>query len=60
MIRKPQSCSGCPLHGHSTTGFVPATGSGDNGVLIVLEAAGADEGKGRSASGGQSGVLSIQ
>ena len=45
-ILKPTSCSGCPLFEGTygcKTGFVPASGTGDNGVLIVLEAAGADE-----------------
>ncbi len=43
---KPDSCQGCPLYEApygKPTGFVPAHGSGDNGVLIVLEAAGEDE-----------------
>lgn len=42
MIPKPSSCRGCPLTGNMQ-GFVPSDGSGDNGVLVVLEAAGADE-----------------
>lgn len=46
MLLKPEHCSkcvlGCPPFG-SMRGYVPASGSGDNGVLIVLEAAGADE-----------------
>jgi uracil-DNA glycosylase family 4 len=42
MLPKPTSCSGCPLFGRGV-GYVPADGSGRNGVLIVLEAAGADE-----------------
>lgn len=46
MIQKPSTCQGCPLytrpHG-KPTGWVPAHGSGENGVLLVLEAAGADE-----------------
>lgn len=46
MLLKPSTCNGCPLfHPPFGTayGYVPATGTGDNGVLIVLEAAGADE-----------------
>lgn len=35
MVRKPASCKGCPLYVHKTAGFVPATGRGTNGVLIV-------------------------
>ena len=45
-ILKPTSCSGCPLFEGTygcKTGFVPSSGTGDNGVLVVLEAAGADE-----------------
>lgn len=46
MQRKPNTCLGCPLscapYG-SMSGYVPADGSGNNGVLVVLEAAGADE-----------------
>lgn len=46
MKQKPTSCSGCLLYGPpygKQWGYVPADGSGDNGVLIVLEAAGEDE-----------------
>ena len=45
-IPKPASCSGCPLFEFPygcKTGFVPSWGAGDNGVLLVLEAAGKDE-----------------
>jgi uracil-DNA glycosylase family 4 len=46
MLPKPSSCEGCPLfcqpHGKQL-GYVPASGTGSNGVLIVLEAAGEDE-----------------
>ena len=42
MLKKPATCKGCAIYG-TGMGWVPATGSGDNGVLIVLEAAGADE-----------------
>lgn len=45
-LLKPSSCSGCPLFERpygTKHGYVPAHGSGDNGVLIVLEAAGKDE-----------------
>lgn len=44
MLIKPESCKGCVLYGNGC-GFVPASGSGDNGVLIVLEAAGEHEAK---------------
>lgn len=46
MLIKPESCNGCPLYTlpfGSNYGYVPADGTGDNGVLIILEAAGADE-----------------
>jgi uracil-DNA glycosylase family 4 len=46
MLQKPSSCAGCalfePPYG-KPWGFVPASGDGSNGVLIVLEAAGEDE-----------------
>lgn len=42
MLNKPSTCSGCILFGNGQ-GFVPADGSGRNGVLVVLEAAGEDE-----------------
>lgn len=35
-------CGGCVLHGDGT-GFVPPSGTGDNGVLLVGEAAGESE-----------------
>lgn len=46
MLNKPESCRGCPLSCSplgSMMGYVPASGSGDNGVLVVLEAAGEHE-----------------
>ena len=42
MIPLPSSCHGCVLFGEHK-GFVPAEAAGHNGVLVVLEAAGADE-----------------
>lgn len=48
MISKPDTCKSCPLYElpyGKKTGYVPADGSGDNGVLIILEAAGEDEEK---------------
>lgn len=43
MLPKPSNpCKACPLYGNGQ-GFVPASGTGDNGVLIVLEAAGENE-----------------
>lgn len=43
MIKKPiNPCGQCPLCGDGT-GFVPASGTGTNGVLIVGEAAGEHE-----------------
>lgn len=46
MLAKPTSCEGCPLYEGqygSKWGYVPQDGVGDNGVLIILEAAGEDE-----------------
>jgi DNA polymerase len=46
MINKPATCVGCPLYTAptgKTVGYVPASGTGDNGVLVVLEAAGEEE-----------------
>lgn len=43
MIVKPASCSGCPLYEAPVgkhNGYVPASGEGRGGVLIVAEAAG--------------------
>lgn len=42
MLQKPDSCKPCVLYGNGC-GFVPADGTGSNGVLVVLEAAGQDE-----------------
>lgn len=45
-LPKPNSCSGCMLSclpWGNNHGFVPASGEGTSGVLIVAEAAGADE-----------------
>jgi uracil-DNA glycosylase family 4 len=46
MLEKPESCKGCSLYSGQygkTCGYVPQDGTGDNGVLIILEAAGEDE-----------------
>ena len=47
MIQKPESCISCPLHSSpewgKQHGYVPASGTGNNGVLIVAEAAGEQE-----------------
>lgn len=42
MLAKPSHCTSCVLYGNGC-GYVPADGSGDNGVLIVAEAAGENE-----------------
>ena len=42
MIPKPASCQSCVLYGDGQ-GYVPADGGGQNGVLVVLEAGGAEE-----------------
>lgn len=47
MQEKPTSCDGCPLRSSAewgkNYGYVPASGTGDNGVLIVAEAGGEQE-----------------
>lgn len=47
ILPKPDSCRECPgwnwLTPSSGKGFVPGSGTGSNGVLMVFEAAGADE-----------------
>lgn len=44
MIPKPETCRGCVGYDWSSRlGFVPAHGDGTAGVLLVFEAAGADE-----------------
>jgi len=46
MLPKPDSCAQCSLYEKpfgKVSGFVPADGTGSNGVLVVLEAAGKDE-----------------
>lgn len=40
---KPDFCKSCRGYSWGCGGYVPASGSGTNGVLIVAEAAGADE-----------------
>ena len=43
MILKPEHCSTCLGYTWSKTGYVPASGTGENGVLVVAEAAGEHE-----------------
>lgn len=46
MLPKPPACAACILGKPpigSMEGYVPADGTGDSGVLIILEAAGVDE-----------------
>src|ERR1039458_4472573 len=42
MLLKPDHCRTCVLYGNGR-GYVPSEGEGKNGVLVVLEAAGAAE-----------------
>ena len=44
-LSKPEHCKQCYGWQWGSTGYVPADGSGENGVLVVLEAAGAEEAK---------------
>src|SRR5262249_51266291 len=44
MLKRPASCSGCPLHDHSLcSGFAPPFGRGSLGVLVIAEALGEHE-----------------
>lgn len=44
MVLKPDTCLGCPLKGYPhPNGFIPASGTSLNGVLIVGEAGGENE-----------------
>lgn len=43
MLNKPDHCRSCVGWSWGPQGYVPANGSGDNGCLVILEAAGADE-----------------
>lgn len=43
MLPKPDSCKACYGSCWGMSGYVPAAGTGDNGVLVVLEAAGEAE-----------------
>src|SRR5258708_5252750 len=43
MLQKPDTCRQCYGSCWGMSGYVPADGSGDNGCLVILEAAGADE-----------------
>lgn len=43
MLTKPEHCRGCLGYTWGCGGYVPASGSGSNGVLIVAEAAGENE-----------------
>ncbi len=56
MIPKPSSCAGCPLEKYPhPNGFIPSTGTGANGVLIVGEAGGEHEAKEGMGFVGKSG-----
>lgn len=47
MLAKPDSCVGCVLYSSNewgkSYGFVPGSGSGSNGVMLIAEAAGEQE-----------------
>ena len=55
MLPKPTSCETCIGWGWGRQGYVPASGSGSNGVLVVLEAAGEDEAKSGLPTVGRAG-----
>ncbi len=56
MLPKPSSCKGCPLYGDGL-GWVPPSGGGGNGVLLVGEAAGETEEKEGVPFVGQAGMF---
>jgi uracil-DNA glycosylase family 4 len=43
LLNKPDYCKSCLGYAWGTCGYVPASGTGDNGVLLVAEAAGENE-----------------
>lgn len=43
MLLKPDHCKSCYGWNWGCSGYVPADGTGDNGILVVLEAAGEQE-----------------
>lgn len=55
LIRKPETCIGCPLYAHSQEGFLRPSGDFRKGVLIVGEAAGEQEAAAGIAFVGKSG-----
>lgn len=55
QLKLVNPCGGCVLRGDSQ-GFVPPSGSGDNGVLIIGEAAGASEAEQGEGFVGKSGL----
>lgn len=60
MLSKPESCRACLGWSWGCTGYVPATGSGANGVLIVAEAAGEHEAQEGAALVGKAGFYLFQ
>jgi uracil-DNA glycosylase family 4 len=60
LLSKPQNCEGCPME-KVGEGYVPAEGPEDSRLLIVGEAAGADEAStGRPFVGGAGRILDSQ
>lgn len=55
-LKKPEACQGCVGWGWGHDGFVPADGTGKNGVLVVLEAAGEDESEAGVPTVGRAGL----
>lgn len=60
MLNKPESCKSCLGWNWGCTGYVPATGSGSNGVLIIAEAAGENEAQEGAALVGKAGLYLFQ
>ena len=58
MLEKPTTCKNCPLYAEpygKPCGYVPRSGASRNGVLVILEAAGADEEMSSTPTQGKAG-----
>ena len=60
MLLKPDHCKSCLGYQWGHEGFVPASGSGKNGVLIVAEAAGENEAEQGTPLVGKAGYYLFQ
>lgn len=55
MVVKPAACKGCYGYRWGTHGFIPPSGSGENGVLVIGEAGGTNEAESGEGFVGKSG-----